>query len=49
MQRKTLFIRQLTEFQRAMDYELANISNTDVFLDDILIVTKGTQEKHLKQ
>ena len=37
-----------TEFQKAMDKELANLQNTYVFLDDILIVTKGTKEKHFE-
>ena len=37
-----------TEFQKARDKELANIPNTHVFLDDILIVTKGTKEKHFE-
>ena len=29
-----------------MDAELANIPNTNVFLDDILVVTKGSKENH---
>ena len=37
-----------TEFQKTMDQELANLPNTYVFLDDILIVTKGTKEKHFE-
>ena len=37
-----------TEFQNAMDTELANIPNTYVFLDDILVVTKGSKEDHYK-
>ena len=32
------------EFQKAMDKELSSIVNTYVFLDDILIVTKGNRE-----
>ena len=32
-----------TEFQKAMDKELAKLQNMYVFLDDILIVTKGTK------
>ena len=36
------------EFQKAMDMELSNIPNTYVFLDDIMIVTKGNQETHYK-
>ena len=37
-----------TEFQEAMDQELGNLPNTYVFLDDILIVTRGSQEKHFE-
>ena len=37
-----------TEFQKAMDKELSNIPNTFVFLENILIVTKGNQESHYK-
>ena len=37
-----------TEFQKAMDQELGNIPNTYVFLDDILIVTRGSKEKHFE-
>ena len=37
-----------TEFQKAMDQELGNLLNTYVFLDDILIVTRGSQEKHFE-
>ena len=37
-----------TEFQKAMDAELANIPNTYVFLDDILVVTMGSKENHYK-
>ena len=37
-----------TEFQKAMDKELANLQNTYVFLDDILIATTGTKEKHFE-
>ena len=35
-----------TEFQKAKDVELANIPNTYVFLDDILVVKKGSKEDH---
>ena len=35
-----------TEFRKAMDKELSNIPNTNVFLDDILIVTNCNLEKH---
>ena len=37
-----------TEFRKAMDQELGNLPNTYVFLDDILIVTRGSQEKHFE-
>ena len=35
-----------TEFQKLMDKKLSNIANTYVFLDDILIVTKGNRTDH---
>ena len=35
-----------TEFQKVMDKKLSNMANTYVFLDDILIVTKGNQTDH---
>ena len=35
-----------TEFQKVMDKKLSNIVNTYVFLDYILIVTKGSQTDH---
>ena len=35
-----------TEFQKVMDKKLSNTANTYVFLDDILIVTKGNQTDH---
>ena len=34
------------EFQKAMDYSLIGLKNTYCFLDDILIVSKGSLEKH---
>ena len=37
-----------TEFPKAMDQELGNLLNTYVFLDDTLIVTKGSMEKHFE-
>ena len=37
-----------TEIQKAMEQELGNLPNTYVFLDDILIVTKGSKENTLK-
>ena len=39
----------LTEFQRIMDLTLAGITNTFAFIDDILIVTHGTEDKHIKK
>ena len=36
-----------TEFQRIMDLTLAGITNTFAFIDDILIVTHGTEEEHI--
>ena len=35
-----------TEFQKIMEEILFNIANVYVFIDDILIVTKGTKEEH---
>ena len=35
-----------TEFQKAMDYTLIGLKNTYFFLDDILIVSKGSLEEH---
>ena len=37
-----------TEFQKAMDAELANVPNTYVLLDDILVVTIGSKKDHYK-
>ena len=34
------------EFQKAMDYTLIGLKNTFCFLDDILIVSKGSVEEH---
>ena len=36
-----------TEFQRIIDLTLAGITNTFAFIDDILIVTHGTEEEHI--
>ena len=36
------------EFQKAMDYTLVGLSNTYCFLNDIIVVSKGTKESHLK-
>ena len=35
-----------TKFLKEMDMELSDLPNTYVFLDDLLIVTKGTQEEN---
>ena len=37
------------EFQKIMDIILHNIPNTFAFLDDILKVTKGNKEDHMKK
>ena len=37
------------EFQKIMDKILHNVQNTFTFVDDILVVTKGSKEEHLKQ
>ena len=36
------------EFQKAMDYTVVGLSNTYCFLDDIIVVSKGSKESHLK-
>ena len=36
------------EFQKAMDYTLIGLKNTFCFLDDILIVSKGSEDDHLQ-
>ena len=36
------------EFQKAMDYILIGLKNTFCFLDDILIVSKGSEDDHLQ-
>ena len=36
------------EFQKAMDYTLVCLTNTYRFLDDIIVVSKGSKESHLK-
>ena len=35
-----------TKFQKNMDYTLIRLKNTYCFLDDILIVSKGSEEEH---
>ena len=37
-----------TEFQKAMDNDLASLPHTFLFHDDILVVTNGTEENHYK-
>ena len=36
------------EFQKAMDYTLIGLKNIFCFLDDILIVSKGSEEDHFQ-
>ena len=36
------------EFQKPMDYTLIGLKNTFCFLDDILILSKGSEEDHFK-
>ena len=36
------------ECQKAMDYTLIGLKNTFCFLDDIMIVSKGSEEDHFK-
>ena len=38
-----------TEFQKLMDLTLVNINSVFVYIDDILIVTKGTKAEHLNK
>ena len=35
-----------TEFQKTIDYTLRRLKNTFCFLDNILIVIKGSEEDH---
>ena len=35
-------------FQKVMDYQLVGLKNTHCFLDDIIIVSRGSKEDHLK-
>ena len=35
-------------FQKVMDYTLVGLQNTPCFLDDIIIVSRGSKEEHLK-
>ena len=36
------------EFQKAMDYTLVGSTNTYCFLDDIIVVSKGSKESQIK-
>ena len=36
------------EFQKAMDYTLVGLTKTFCFLDDIIIVSKGSKESHIQ-
>ena len=38
-----------TEFQKLRDLTLANINSVFVYIDDILIVTKGTKQEHVNK
>ena len=38
-----------TTFQKMMDTTLDGLDSTNVFLDDIIVITKGTIEKHEKE
>ena len=38
-----------TEFQKIMDLTLANINSVFLYIDDILIVTKGTKQQHVNK
>ena len=38
-----------TEFQKLMDLTLASINSVFVYIDDILIVTKGTKQEHVNK
>ena len=35
-------------FQKVIDYTLVGLNNTHCFLDDFIIVSRGTKEDHLK-
>ena len=38
-----------TEFRIIMDLTLANVNSVFVYIDDVLIVTKGTEQEHLNK
>ena len=35
-------------FKKVMDYTLVGIKNTHCFLDDVIVVSRGSKEDHLK-
>ena len=35
-------------FQNVMDYTLVGLQNTYCFLDDIIVVSRGSKDDHLK-
>ena len=37
-----------SEFRMALDYTLIGLENTFCFLDDILIVSKGSEDNHFQ-
>ena len=37
-----------TEFQKAMDYALIGLKNNFCFLDDIVVISKGSEEDHFE-
>ena len=39
----------LTEFQRIIDLTLASFTNTYAFIDNMLLVTYGTEDEHLEK
>ena len=38
-----------TEFQKLIDLTLANVNSVFVYIDDLLIVTKGTKQHYLNK
>ena len=38
-----------TDFQKLLDITLANVNSVFVYIEDILIVTKGTKQDHLNK
>ena len=38
-----------TEFQKLLDLTLANVNSVFVYIDNVLIVTKGTKQEHLNE